>query len=310
MDIICFGIESAGNISKDAAQAINHSLKLFEYSLNNIRLKLSSSTTDAGGGGTNESLVRELEIVDRATLDINYDWVNCALHALNLMLQCPIEEVLGKGGLKKRTFMQMLHTKYTLKGLYPVKIWRAIWQIATGSTWEDIKCPVLSRWEHVGEAVQHVVKYKEQWLLVAQYVIDMNNVESKNNDIASYLFSYLNEDILYAHVLFVRSYIDEFFNKHFQWHKQICSKSNRASFRAVDMGVNLFVMNRDLLDLKENWRNKVSMAPFIQLYPDDAEYKIHDMVSDFFHIVEHRMNKHLTQWKKRHLPFVLGGDIL
>ena len=145
MDIICFGIESAGNISKDAAQAINHSLKLFEYSLNNIRLKLSSSTTDAGGGGTNESLVRELEIVDRATLDINYDWVNCALHALNLMLQCPIEEVLGKGGLKKRTFMQMLHTTYTLKGLYPVKTWRAIWQIATGSTWEDIKCPVLSR---------------------------------------------------------------------------------------------------------------------------------------------------------------------
>ena len=81
--MICFGIESAGNTSKDAAQAIDHSLKLFEYSLNNIRLKLSSSTTDAGGGGTNESLVRELELVERATLDINYDWVNCALHITN-----------------------------------------------------------------------------------------------------------------------------------------------------------------------------------------------------------------------------------
>ena len=34
------------------------------------------------------------------------------------------------------------------------------------------------------------------------------------------------------------------------------------------------------------------------------------MVSDFFNIAEHRMNKHLTQWMKRHLPFVLGGDAL
>ena len=91
VETICFGIESAGNTSKDAAQAINHSLKLFEYSWNNIRLKLTSSTTDAGGGGTNISLVRELELVERATLDINYDWVSCTLNSLNLMLQCPIE---------------------------------------------------------------------------------------------------------------------------------------------------------------------------------------------------------------------------
>ena len=298
VEVICFGIESAGNTSKDAAQAVSHSLKLFEYSQIGTRLSFHSSTTDAGGGGTNESLVRELERVERALLDVNYDWVNCALHALNLMLQCPIEEVLGAGGLKKRTFMQMLHTSYTLKSLYPIKTWREMWRLATTTTWKDMKCPVLSRWEHVGEAAQHVVKYKEQWMLIAKYIIDMHNVGTNKNDIASYLYSYLKEDMLYAQLLFVNGYITGFFDKHLQWQKQICPKSNRAGFRAIDMGVNLYIMHRDLEDLKANWRLKDYMVPFVQIYPTTALYKIDDMVSDFFKIVQHRMKKHLTQWRE------------
>jgi len=83
--------------------------------------------------------------------------------------------------------------------------------------------------------VEHVVKYKEQWLIVAQNIIDMNNVRRNKNDIGSYIYSYLNEDILYAQDLFVHSYIDEFFDKIFQWYKQMWSRSNRARVLAVDM---------------------------------------------------------------------------
>jgi len=130
------------------------------------------------------------------------------------------------------------HSTATLRCLYPIKTWREIWQIATGSTWENIKCPLLTRWEHVGELVEHVVKYKEQWLIVAQNIIDMNNVRRNKNDIGSYIYSYLNEDILYAQDLFVHSYIDEFFDKIFQWYKQMWSRSNRARVLAVDMWIN------------------------------------------------------------------------
>ena len=52
------------------------------------------------------------------------------------------------------------------------------------------------------------------------------------------------------------------------------------------------------------------MLLFVRLYPDTIEYKKEDMVSDYLSILEHRMNKHMLQWKKRHLPFVLGGDSL
>ena len=185
-----------------------------------------------------------------------------------------------------------------------------MWELATETTWKDMKCPVLSRWEHVGEAIQHVVEYKRQWILVSQNIIKMNNVGTNKNDIASYIYSYLKEDVLFAQVLFVHGFYTGFFDKYLQWHKQICPKSNCAGFRAVDMGVNLYIMDRDLQELKTNWHTKEYMLPFIEQYPEMTEYKKEDMVSDFLNIVEHRMKKHMSQWKQRHLPFVLGGDAL
>ena len=79
-EFICFGIETAGNTSKDAAQGINHSLKLFEYTQPSTQLKFNSSTADAGGGGTSESLVREFEAMEHAVLDFINTWVNCVFN--------------------------------------------------------------------------------------------------------------------------------------------------------------------------------------------------------------------------------------
>ena len=50
-ETICFGIESADNTRKNVAQVIDHSLKLFEYNQNGVRLSFNSSTTDTRGGG-------------------------------------------------------------------------------------------------------------------------------------------------------------------------------------------------------------------------------------------------------------------
>ena len=75
-------------------------------------------------------------------------------------------------------------------------------ELTTGSNWEDMKFPVLSRWEHMGEAVEHIVKYKEQWLVMTRKISNINNVSTNKNDTSSYLYSYLKEDVLYAQLLF------------------------------------------------------------------------------------------------------------
>ena len=52
------------------------------------------------------------------------------------------------------------------------------------------------------------------------------------------------------------------------------------------------------------------MTLFVLTYSATTEYKIDNMVSDLKKMVEHRMKTHLRQWRKRYLPFALGGDVL
>ena len=140
----CFWIEQAGNI-KDAAMAINHALKVFEYS-HGAKFRFTSTMTDAGGGGVGISLLEHLILVDRAINNSDHIWGTCTLHALNIMFSVPVETIMGTSGLKKCTFLQMLYTAYSLKNLYAHKCWKEMWLIATTTTWKDISCPVMSRW--------------------------------------------------------------------------------------------------------------------------------------------------------------------
>ena len=305
--VTCFGIKHAGSTSDAAAHAIDHSLKLFELH-GEICLVITSSTTDAGGGGVNRSLYISLVARGRAVEGVNYLHPTCCLHAMNLMLSVPCETLLGTGGLKKRTFLQVLHTAYTLKGLYSSKVWAEIWLLSTGLKWVDIKCPVLSRWEHVGEAAAHLKKNFMNWITVSLYIIDLNNVGTNKNDIASYLYSYLNKDMLYAQILFVNAYIVKYYYQHFQWLKHVDTKTKCAGFIAIYMAVHYFVMDRDLKALQQNWRTREAYNEFVSKYPDNSPLQIDDFVSNFFQIAQARMTKHFEQWRTQYLPLCLGDD--
>ena len=92
---------------------------------------ISGSTTNVGGGSVGSSLINKLAERYRAVKYSNYDWATYVFHALSLMMKRTIKEVFGKGGLTKRTFLQLLHTAYNLKQQYVTKIWRKLWKTAT-----------------------------------------------------------------------------------------------------------------------------------------------------------------------------------
>ena len=48
-----------------------------------------------------------------------------------------------------------------------------------------------------------------------QYIIDINNTDTNKNMIASYLHLYLNENMLFAQLIFVNEYINILFDPHF-----------------------------------------------------------------------------------------------
>ena len=122
--VVCFGIETAGNSSKDDACGIDHSLKVFEYGRDRGRLVFSLSMTDSGDGGVGSSLVSNLEFTNRGFDNCNYLWGTRTMHAMNLMFSVSVETLMGEGVLKKRTLLQELHTTYSLKYLYPAKVWK------------------------------------------------------------------------------------------------------------------------------------------------------------------------------------------
>ena len=308
--VVCFGIETAGNASKDAACGIDHSLRVFEYGTDQRRILFSMSMTDAGGGGVGSSLVTNLELRNRAVDNCNYLWGTCVLHAMNLMFSVPVETLMGQGGLKKRTFLQALHTAYSLKCLYPNKVWKELWLIGTGSTWCDISKPVLSRWEHVGDAARHLKKWYDQWLVMSQYIINLNNVGKVKCDIASYLISYLKETMLRAQLEFVCAFVTEYYDSHFHWHKHVDQNSKCAGFLSVHTGVHYFVMHRDLVQLQTDWATRDSFQGFLKYYPQTYFVTAQEFVKEFSELSQHRMEKHMDQWRIRNLPLVLGGDTL
>ena len=58
----------------------------------------------------------------------------------------------------------------------------------------------------------------------------MNNLGTSKHEIASYLCSYLNKDMLYAQTLFIKAYIIEFYDKNFQWYTQNDDMTKQAGF--------------------------------------------------------------------------------
>ena len=76
---------------------------------------------------------------------------------------------------------------------------------------ERYEMPCIVRMEHVGETIQYIDQYKTQWVLILEYIINMNNVGMNKNDISSYLYSHLKEDVLCAQLLFVHSFYLRFF---------------------------------------------------------------------------------------------------
>ena len=108
-------IDVTDKTSEDAAKAIVHSLqKLFPQD----EIVLHGIVTDSGGGGTLESLGRELEKLGVCSEDFLI--LSCSLHNLQTCLRAAVLENLGEGGKAtgewKRNAMQLIFGVYNIQG--------------------------------------------------------------------------------------------------------------------------------------------------------------------------------------------------
>ena len=166
-----------------------------------------------------------------------YNWTTCALHALNLTLSSPTEVTLGLGGLGKRTALQLLHSAYNLSQHFKDTEWSSLWKLLTGMTCTQLKAPVLSRWECVAEACEHIVKNKNRWIKVATHIIYQEKSDLARYTIASHLYSLLMEPMIILHIHFPHAYCQTWWLPHFLWNKHIDLRTKQLGFLAHHMMV-------------------------------------------------------------------------
>ena len=306
VDITCIGISSTGNDSVSAAQNIDHSLQLYDTPTN--RVTLDNQCTNVGGGGTREDLGRRLATTNRVRNTNEYNISTCSLHALNLTLSSATELTMGPGGLKKRTALQLLHSAYNLSQAYQKGKWEAIWRLIIGSACTQLASPVLSRWESVGEACEHIIKHYHDWLKVVMHVISTEKSDTTRYVIATHLYSLLRERMIISHIHLILAFVRSWWGPNFQWNKRNDPLTNQPGFLARHMAVRYYVQHRDLLDISSNWKTNEHFTKFIATFPQNDEYTIEDLVSKYLTRVMERHTKHFTQWKDKYIHLTLACD--
>ena len=308
-------IDVADGTSEATAKAIDASMKKIDVP-GKEKKKTSGSVSDAGGGGTGYSAARNIQNVGRA-IDAMGEYLvaTCSLHGLQLTLGNPILKCCGEGGLGKRTLLQMLHSAYNLQLQYETEEWQLMWTTATGKkAGAKMPAPVLTRWEYVGAAITHLLERWEEWEKVVNGVIQNEKTDTAGNQIASALYSLMNEPVLKAQLAFVDAYHKTFFDSHWMWLKHVDNETKEAAFLSVHMPVHAYVMQRDLKALARSWQGNNNYTRYKDFVSglenkEEKQMMIQRFPSKFFDIAIAALTKHFDQWRQRDLlPLSLGGE--
>ena len=157
---------------------------------------------------------------------------------------------MGAGGLKERTALQLLHSAYSLAQCYRQKEWDALWKLINAASCTQLSSLVLSRWECVGEACEHIVKNFNSWKVLVEHVIKTEKSDTQRYVIASHLYSLLKEKMILSHFYFIHAFIQSWWGPNFSWHKHIDPKTKQHGFLARHLPVQFYLQHRDLQSLK------------------------------------------------------------
>ena len=124
MKTVLVDVDKSGGSSNECALALKHSMKKLTGE-ETLTVKLAGQMTDSGGGGTLESVAKELKVLGLQN-DI-YSIGSCTLHLLQLALATPMKKAFGDGGTNNLNVMQLLHSCYNLCNNHETNEIRMIW---------------------------------------------------------------------------------------------------------------------------------------------------------------------------------------
>lgn len=132
IEVFILDNEGSGGTNIEAAYGILHTTE---------RLQLPEGfcfggfTSDSGGGGTRDGLMKYLKEFD--IIGDNGLVGTCSLHCLQLLLSNPCLAYIGKGGIERRNALQLIHAVFDLQDTVGTDEWRSI--IRTVEKQTDLK---------------------------------------------------------------------------------------------------------------------------------------------------------------------------
>ena len=299
-------IQSAINTSSNAAGEVDHAPCLFDT--DDHRFVLSNDGTDAGGGWTRMDFGLKLSEIGRVRNIEEYLASTCILHGINLTLASPTLLTMGEGALLRCNLGQVLHTAYNLSRQYGRDEWEQLWEKTTTNACEHIPCPVMTRWECVGDAAENVRGKMTDWKKMAHHIVQAEKTGTAKHTIASYLYSYFKEKMLIGHLHSLCAYIIVWWRLHFLWYKHMDEETKMPGFLAIHVPVHYFVQHTELEDIIQNWREKEEWAEYVSFFPTDNKinYMTDKLANDFFTYAKEGFHKHFVRCQTQHLHLMLA----
>ena len=301
--------DGAKGSSADAAEAIHHSLGKLEKIAGENR-KLAGGMSDSGGGGTTDSLHRELRKLGRAMDD--YCIGACTLHAWQLVLKNPMVLTMGEGGLHIKNVLQMINTAHSLDICIPRAQRDAMWRDITGG--KDVRlmlAAVLTRWWLVGRGAKHLLQHWDNWKKFAHSV--NNSSDKMFSNICSYLLQYMSTPELKAELAFVVAYHDTVWEKNMKWFQHEDEETGEPGFLSVHMPVRTYILWRDLKELQHKWREMDAFKHFLDLSNDITDKENKKIITEtiptkFFGMALESFHKHFDRWRIDHVELAMASE--
>lgn len=320
VDKFIIDVDKCSGYSSETASGI-------KYSMDRIfidkKYRVDGGATDAGGGGTGESLKKEM-----VKLGIMPPWACvafCALHGIQLIFKTPVEKALGFGGLGKRSPLQLLHDYYDLQIAMGKSLWEKRWREAAkklgipmidehGEETDKVPWlqePVMSRWWTVGQGAKQASNNEAILIEVLMCTIESKRANSEEAifKIATNALSLALEKEAQSDLKLIKGFAKFFLDDHMNWFQLGDARiGDTAGFNSRNMLVRYFLMHYDLNRLaatEECWRNAIEFKDFMATLdgPENGEIVKQDEHTLLRDLRSVPIRKRSVQIKKAHMIF-------
>jgi hypothetical protein len=317
------------NGCQDVADLIDHIMKWIQYYVpNHDKPRSSSMSADSGGGGTGDSCVESLTRNGLVDPFIFY-CASCIMHALSRPLQVAFENHFGKGGLFKKTILQVLHTAWSIQdamGEQFISIWNLFVHggepEAVGDVMDRICKPLLTRWGYVMQCADAMLERWDEWLVFLTKTYEQ--FPTKEHEMAQFILAFTKDPKVKCELSFIVAFGRSFFNKHLAWTHRIDERTGQPGHSCHEVLSHLAVMEKEIYKMKDDWRNNPDFATFVALYdalPEDAvddetqllevggKETMNKQVNGFFADFVTTFDNNFIRWKKDLMTFTIASSV-